>query len=1789
MPSAEPTSQPTEQPSKQPTSQPSGAPSGQPTIVPTTEPTGQPSVVPSGQPSKEPTGEPTSQPSRQPSSQPTNQPSSQPTNSPSVQPSNQPSGQPSCQPTSQPTRQPTATPSGQPSGHPTSPSAQPTDQPTNQPSGQPTDQPSGQPTVQPSSEPSLQPTGEPSYVPTVLAKCPLSDYFLHGKVVNMQVPEGWDKFLSLEPDGWNKYLERFKVVIVSNKTFHNRIDVAISVSEVGKVICALYKSDTVPKSITELLSHDSRSLVYGHSGLEVSNISFYSVEPDTGYQVYCASRSVHSLMYTGIADVVGTGLSVKSLGSKSVTVNLLDGTFLRGMKATKGITITLNAAPSGRMNVSVEAVRANDNYITPFYPLQSNVLDQSSWSDGLDFVFQPNASGLYWINITLSGHDVDEYDVLYPEGASFSVLQDGAEPPVPVLVSARFDSDGLSILITFSKMTNKAGLELSSNFGCALLLDFPFASSSQCYWRDASVVIIIIDENNRRITDGDNVTLLGGEIRALCNLSPTECLMWDTVNQSVVGILPPTDPHKPRVMISAPSFVSAGRDLSIDISLSSGALGKPWKSLSITVSSTNSSAVGLLRDFLDSVHDSSLFPLPISHNMLSANSSYDFVVRLCNVYDLCGTGVQSVTVSGFVIPTVLIQGPKVLTIPSKSSLFLQSSISFGAFTDVIPSEDVVYSWCVNSNERRDSTITSTAVSATNFLIKPYTLVSKAIYEVILTVSYQNMSSYHKTIVVVEEAKLMAAISGPVERSVQLGQSVEVDASGSSWDDSDPNGNIGALSTTFTYVWSCYVLEPYFSPHCNDFGWYSNDLWNRKYKLSTNLTNSELVGFKVRASVAVMDEESHKHDKASVTIAITRASGPTIAVSSKHANNVVNPSDRVSLTGVVQVYQNEKPERFTWSIDDEGVPLQDIALTNISRAFSLGIFEMNLVLRLGSLNFRAQPYLFSLTSPQEDGSMATGSISIRMNQRPVLGNFTVSPSSGTTLVTFFKFLSTNWEDSDLPLSYSFGYVSQTELPNLLRRQVKFNFMESVLPRGRGRSVNKDSLQCLNYIFDSIGAQTTKYTAVKVYETTAAVSLVNNTNKLFEESAGDAELTKAVILLTSSSVNFVNCSNAPDCASLSRRECSRVEHTCGECIDGTSGEGGDLNTKCLTDSDFEDYKENANTIRSCFVDSDCFGWEECVQTSLSTQACQRAVKRCENDCNSHGDCIYLHISTGLNLSTCMVGESACEALCNCHDGYTGEYCGIRTADVEVAKNVTLLLLRKTEETMGSEEHDLESIINLLVILESVVQSPFLLSRESIRLSFDILEQLFSLLSNEISLSTEKLSRVGNVFDTLLRSLSGQLVNSDAYCPDPLVDEFVVVFTQFENLISRNLIPGQYPFNIVTRLLRSSTQSQDSVVKNVTLAIPLSELESKVDVKPSDIVSDSVFPDSVFTVASKLYGECGSDFTSNPTKFGVDIDLYSNGNNVSFQLTAELTNNVGVEYPVEPTTEKRTTECITGDFSEYTYTCPIQITRPSPYASYSNITVKHQCQGIAEIIQTNCPVVSLRSQCIVLESDLNISCHEASYTSDFTACDCWGGWDSSESSSRLQSRHVRRLQSDDSGENFMVVTQPLIVVEDTVITTAPIAYSPEVAPSVASLSFVISFFGIWFSVLIITAKFAKLNEKKVEFVVPEDQKDILRLMAPLQGRKDLVRLAKDAVLSYVIGTIPNLYAGHEPLRFRMSHEFFLCHRYFSLLSWSPTRNGATSDVLSMIQMMLVQCVLFLCCVLFHLLQVCVIDLNC
>ena len=110
--------------------------------------------------------------------------------------------------------------------------------------------------------------------------------------------------------------------------------------------------------------------------------------------------------------------------------------------------------------------------------------------------------------------------------------------------------------------------------------------------------------------------------------------------------------------------------------------------------------------------------------------------------------------------------------------------------------------------------------------------------------------------------------------------------------------------------------------------------------------------------------------------------------------------------------------------------------------------------------------------------AESSVSVMINSPPTPGAFYVDPVEGEELIVPFHFIATQWVDSDLPISYQFGYWSTAGVRVVLKSRSEVSFSSSLLTAGR----KEDSYRvaCFAQIFDSLNANISSTFTVNVTE-------------------------------------------------------------------------------------------------------------------------------------------------------------------------------------------------------------------------------------------------------------------------------------------------------------------------------------------------------------------------------------------------------------------------------------------------------------------------------------------------------------------------------------------------------------------------------------------------------------------------------------------------------------------------------------------------------------------------------------
>ena len=119
-----------------------------------------------------------------------------------------------------------------------------------------------------------------------------------------------------------------------------------------------------------------------------------------------------------------------------------------------------------------------------------------------------------------------------------------------------------------------------------------------------------------------------------------------------------------------------------------------------------------------------------------------------------------------------------------------------------------------------------------------------------------------------------------------------------------------------------------------------------------------------------------------------------------------------------------------------------------------------------------------------------------------------------------------------------------------------------------------------------------------------------------TAANLESVNKVLSVATSTMTKTDCSLAPKCLILHRKNCSVVVNTCGECLEGYLGASGSQNTPCVNTAMMLSSSTGGIAASKCSSDKDCSIIQTCNPLS---QQCEVLPKQCPNDCSGHGDCL------------------------------------------------------------------------------------------------------------------------------------------------------------------------------------------------------------------------------------------------------------------------------------------------------------------------------------------------------------------------------------------------------------------------------------------------------------------------------------------------------------------------------------------------------------------------------------------
>ena len=304
------------------------------------------------------------------------------------------------------------------------------------------------------------------------------------------------------------------------------------------------------------------------------------------------------------------------------------------------------------------------------------------------------------------------------------------------------------------------------------------------------------------------------------------------------------------------------------------------------------------------------------------------------------------------------------------------------------------------------------------------------------------------------------------------------------------------------------------------------------------------------------------------------------------------------------------------------------------------------------------------------------ISILINSPPIAGTLSIDngegDNKGGALQTLFTMTAYDFIDdpSDLPLTYSYLYTIGMRswgggeiliAANSLSSQVS----DIILPNGGG---NASVVELFTRVYDLYGSssEANALAFVTTPKLTTA-ELANLTNSMTDAALekGDTSGVFQVLSSSASILNSLNCTLAPNCMMLNRKECSEGDrpHTCGKCIEGFASNDKTRTQMCQAmvahcDNDIKDGDETdtdcGGGCNQCAVNLDCEVDGDCSTNFCSDNACSLPLKECPGDCNGNGECFAYDGNLKLmDRALCKEG-GLCTVACTCEEGFFGKAC-------------------------------------------------------------------------------------------------------------------------------------------------------------------------------------------------------------------------------------------------------------------------------------------------------------------------------------------------------------------------------------------------------------------------------------------------------------------------------------------------------------------------------------------------------
>ena len=1412
------------------------------------------------------------------------------------------------------------------------------------------------------------------------------------------------------------------IISISTEPSTTSVYVVVELDSPGSVYCGVFKDADLPDSLDEIRFQNN--LAAGNSSVQTLTID--SLQADTFYGLYCftiaasgAQQAYELMILDGVANFTTPCCKIVSVAMDSVYI-------FEGDLYPDFISIVLDALPAESLIVEVSLV--NGSFVEfPLFPLTVKFTARSPRQSGTFSLSTVDLRpGAYSIQTALRGASAGQFAVEYFQNLTvLEVLSLEVEPPAPRLSAAVFSNTGSYLALTFDSSTNRGAIS-ASNFACSVIFDFPNANLSTCKWTSDTVVRATpyfnsilpayqgIDEYNELVRAaglnavqvGTTVTLIEGLVKARCAAS--SCHDWANATGEVV-VTSPANGAKPQLSLSSPLIIGACDSLTLDLTASTVHGGRPWLNLSLEVDSTlaSLSSQQAVQTFFQNQYVL-LPPEPIPKGLLDEDVDYTFYFSACNFWGKCTAVSQTVSVINTTSPYASILSAPVRQVYRYNSLRIASDAYILDACDGVRTKAALeFTWTMRIDNILVEEISSKSNDPSAFLLSSFSLQVGVIYYLNLRVRDVNtgFSATNFIRINVLEGELVAKITGAEEVSLNFDEELVLDASSSFDQDVQVQ-----LVDTFLFQWGCVQVAPTFSDSCGL-------TFDASNSTKVNAFRGAVVNTTNIVTVTVTDTKN-RSSEASVTVLVvgTRIpdlalslSAPALYYSASTDTFIFNPSAKLKLRGSIDISQTALTGdsfpalQASWAVDDSSLDLAARGLsstsTNLIPFIENGAqaISLNYVLK-GSTLVPSVAYRFSLRVLE-----SFAAINIRANSVPTPGAFYLTPQTGFELTTEFFMLTADWQDEDLPLTYTFGYRSLTRKFNTLQPRSEKSFGSTVLPALiRGGAYSPITIEVR--VFDAINANNSATDIVRVAQNVSISdsNLAGSLAAALAARANDPSGTTQIVSVSGSILNSVTCATAPtDCESRYNREpCGAKANVCGECLAGYAGVRRPDNSECkLLGSRIG----QAQQRRQLYSGDKCRQDSDCAQSAFEVCLNRRCVTpnvTCASDCSGQGQCNFVNLDTGKAEGSCPLGDVHCDGKCFCNAGFAGEVCQFTSAEYARQTGTRLLLLDALVNQTSVADSDIDTLTTWISVLLTLAQATDQLVTGS-------LDRLYSIIS--YVLYTAAFTDIpSEEFEDLFASISALLVAAnatDAQSTSISTAQVVSLTQAFAQQLTTDIELDQEPTSLRTTelsLLLQSLRVYTPGITYSTLQFPQTNLEEYNLMAPHQLTIPNFLGDenqgvmvTSYFVASRFYDNA-ADFAwlSNP----LAVEFQGVGGNIGLNCSSGLEQDCEMQLVlqynqlvdrIEPFEEIRFTRCYDRDFYVQPYSC-----RTNP-----GVDIEVECPGKPGIVVDRCPILNVSTICMNLADSSSVlgSCDVLESTTYNVTCSCRVDLDGAASSSR------------------------------------------------------------------------------------------------------------------------------------------------------------------------------------------------